>query len=334
MGAMYARAIEQHPKASLVAAVDLDKSRRDGLAELYPKVHLFESSALMLAEGTIDAAVVALPDFAHRDAAVACLNQGVHVLCEKPLAMTMEDARAIVDAAEASVGKLMVNFGNRHRPSFHLLRGEVASGRLGEIHSVLVKGHERVDKTLSLAWRDRTNPTWFLISHVVDLVGWLFSSRFQTVYGLGSDRRPEALTKVTGPNSVWYLGSLENGANVVMGSTWALPNGYPRRGDFAFEVIGTHGAIALDANEGGLRYFYEQAADIGWDFDLPNYAGVRTDWWHTSVSYFLDCVQRGVQPEPSGPDALETVTVLTAMTESLRTGQVVKVEDVRRVAIA
>jgi predicted dehydrogenase len=334
MGTMYARAIEQDPNASLGAAVDVDKSRRAGLAELFPQVRLFESTAAMLAEGGIEAAVVALPDFAHREAAVACLNQGVHVLCEKPLAMNVADARAIVDAAESSAGKLMVNFGNRHRPSFQLLRDEVANGRLGEIHSVFVKGHERVDKTLSLAWRDRTNPTWFLISHAVDLVAWLFSSRFQTVYGLGSDLRPEALTKVSGPNSVWYLGSLENGANVVLGSTWALPKGYPRRGDFVFEVIGTAGAITLDANESGLKYFYDQAADVGWDFDRPNYAGLRNDWWHTSVSYFLDCVRRGIQPEPSGQDAMETVTVLTAMTESLRTGQVINVEDVRRVAIA
>jgi glucose-fructose oxidoreductase len=119
-----------------------------------------------------------------------------------------------------------------------------------------------------------------------------------------------------------------------MGSTWALPRGYPRRGDFVFEVIGTEGAITLDANEGGLKYFYDQAADVGWDFDQPNYAGIRTDWWHTSVSYFLDCVRRGVQPEPSGPDAMETVTVLTAMTESLRTGQVINVEEFRSVASA
>jgi predicted dehydrogenase len=245
--------------------------------------------------------------------------------------MSIEDCDAISAAAERSSGMLMVNFGNRHRPAARILRDRVQRGDFGTTQILTVRGHEPATKTGTLSWRARTDPTWFLVSHLVDFTLWLTEERIISVFGVGASGHPEQLTDVPGMNSVSYLASLERGGHAILTSTWILPEGYPRRGDFSCNLIGTEGAADVVFNELGLRFFRDTAEEISWDWDTPDFRGFRSGWWFTSCEYFLDCVTRGVQPTPSARDATEVTAVLCAMQHSLHTGQAVTVESFRSV---
>jgi predicted dehydrogenase len=326
MGALYATAFDQLDGAALTAVVDLDVDRAQAVAAPYG-ADAFASVDALLAAGAADAVAVALPDFDHRATVVALLDGAVHVLCEKPLATTREDCQAIAAAAERSSASLMVNYGNRHRPAARMLRERLRGGELGAIQSIVFKGHEQWTKTMTLRWRDRTDPTWFLVSHVVDAVMWLTGERITSVFGQGATGAPAGLDGVTGANTVTYLAALEGGGHATLTSSWILPTGFSRGGDFAIEIIGTEGVARVDFAESGMRFFDERASEPGWDFDTPDFDGHLAGWWFTSARYFVDCVRTGVAPEPSALDGLRVSAVLAAMSASLVNGSVERVPD-------
>jgi predicted dehydrogenase len=328
MGALYARTFGESDRAELSAVVDLDRDRAASLAGQHGCAGVYTDIASLLAAGHIDAAAVALPDYAHRDITVGLLGAGVNVLCEKPLAVTLADCADIVAAASADP-VLMVNYGNRHRPEARVLRDLVQSGGLGEIQTVVMKGNEKLAKTRQLAWRDRTDPTWFLISHLVDFVCWVTGDRFTDVYGLQAVAPPQAgeqlLPAITGQS---YLGSLSNGAVVNLTASWILPSGAPAAGDMAIELIGTEGSARIDFMERPVVFHGARAEHLPWDFET-DYAGQARGWWFTSCAYFLDCVASGRRPEPDARCGAETSLVLMAMHESLAGGTRVSIDAYR-----
>ena len=333
MGRLYARAFHDSDVSELVSVVDIDTDRARVAASEFSEVTAYNSTAEMLAADNIDAAAVSLPDYAHRDTVVALLDAGVPVLCEKPLATTLEDCADIV-ASAAHSGMLMVNYGNRHRPEALALRDVVRSGSLGQLQSITMKGNEKLAKTRQLAWRDRTDPTWFLISHLVDFVSWLTGERFSDVCGLahgGQGATP--LSDEIGPLPLQtghtYIASLDSGTAVTLSANWALPAGAPAAGDMAIEIIGSKGYAKVDFMERPVVVYGERADHLGWDLARPDYSGRSRGWWITSCDYFLDCVANRRRPEPSAEDGAETSLVLLAMHDSLDSGVRVRLDPIR-----
>src|SRR4051794_27169281 len=129
-GTMFAQALAAHPAADAVAICDRDEATRErARATLGLEVHA-DHTAMLDATPDLDAVIVATPDFAHRDAAVDAAARGLHLLVEKPLASTVEDAVAIDDAVEAAGVRCMVGFENRWNPRFVAARRIVADGEL------------------------------------------------------------------------------------------------------------------------------------------------------------------------------------------------------------
>jgi myo-inositol 2-dehydrogenase / D-chiro-inositol 1-dehydrogenase len=327
MGASYAEAFAQLPGVTLSAVADFDRDRAAVLASAHG-ARAFASIEELIDAEAADAVALALPDFDHRAGAVACLDAGLDVLCEKPLATTREDCLAIVEAERRSSATLMVNYGNRHRPAARMLRERIRGGELGDVQVLAIKGHEQWTKTRTLRWRDRTDPTWFLVSHLVDMVLWLTGSRIVSVFGQGATGHPETLDGVTGPNSVSYLAELDNGAHATMSCSWILPAGFSRGGHFACEVIGTGGAAAVDFTESGIRFYdQEKTSEPAWDWDTRDFDEHLPGWWFTSTRYFVTCVRQRTAPEPSAVDGMRVSAVLSAMSQSLDSGRAEAVPD-------
>lgn len=120
--------------ASLYAVCDTDPTALEKACRRFPRAKAFADTESMLADGGVQAVVVATPHYSHADIAVACLEKGVHVLVEKPLAVTELQAQRIVDASERSrnaVAAVMLN--QRTNPLYRRARELVRSGELGEI---------------------------------------------------------------------------------------------------------------------------------------------------------------------------------------------------------
>jgi len=121
-------------RATLVGGVDVVEASRDDFAVTYD-APAFASFDDLLAEG-VDAVVVSTPNKYHEQYAVAALDAGVDVLCEKPLANTLESAERIAAAARDADAFCMVGFNNRFAPGAEVLRAYLDDGRLGDVTHV------------------------------------------------------------------------------------------------------------------------------------------------------------------------------------------------------
>ena len=117
----------------LAAVVDIDRDRAAELAVPHGAL-AYESVAAMLAEGDVDAAIVAVPNAAHEAAVVELADAGVHVLCQKPLAHTLESAQRIVDACQRNGVALQVGFNQRFWEPIRLAKRAIDEGVVGTVH--------------------------------------------------------------------------------------------------------------------------------------------------------------------------------------------------------
>jgi predicted dehydrogenase len=325
MGDLYAKAFSQYRDSQMVAVCDLNQELAGSLAKKYGIEKVYSSYDKMLADCPMEAVTVSTPDFVHRAPAVACLEAGKHVLCEKPMATTVEDCLAMVKAVDRSGKKLMINFGNRHRPVSFKVREQLASGQLGPIEHVYMRLNEKRTKTDTLAWADRTSPLWFLLSHVTDYLRWMVGAEIVEVYGVGYTGYLKKEKGLDTPDTMVFLVKFENGASATLEGSWVLPTSYPRVVDCRFDIIGEQGMVQIDLYEQGCHTFFETAADHPWDWGVPDFTGNVTGWWYNSCYYFVDCLEKGRRPKPDERDGLAVVEALVAMEQSYRQGTNVRV---------
>jgi predicted dehydrogenase len=322
MGTLYARAFAECGSAELVAICDVDLEKADALATVRGVPASYADCAEMLEHEQLDAATVATPDFHHREPVIACLEAGADVLCEKPLATTTADCDAICDAVRRSGRRLMVNFGNRHKRKVYALKERLDAGELGDVQNVFIHLREPIDKTRTLRWIGRTTATFFLLSHCTDTVMYLIGGMPERVYaraGYGV----LAARGIETPDSVVAVLSFEGGATVTMDANWIMPEGFAPRIDFPIELIGRKGAAYADLRSHDLMLYGEGARSVDYDFSSHDPLGRVGGWWFDSVGYFVECLERGVEPEPNAEDGARVTRVLLAIEESAQSGDVV-----------
>jgi len=317
MGRRYLDAFSSDPNGEIVAICELDEARREALAAAPGAPRLYRDLAQMVGEIEVDGVIVATPDFAHRDACLTALNSGLHVLCEKPLATSVEEALEIAKAARGADRSLMVNFGNRHRPSAQRLKQAIEEGAIGTPHYAFMCLNEKSLKTATLPWAAQTSPLWFLLSHVCDFLYWIFDDRVESVYAAKSTRAAASTT--TG------ILRFANGATATIESSWDMPAGYPRDIDLRINVHGTEGVVDLDiGDQGFILSSGPKTASIHWD--APGGAN-PADWWNRSCHAFTRRIASGEAASPDADDGLEVVMVLAGLQKSLDTGRAIRLAE-------
>jgi len=113
IGRHHIRGYQTHSAAEVVAIADLDKVRLDEIGTQYNVPKRYTSGEQMIEEGGLDVVSVATPNKFHQSLTVAALEAGCHVLCEKPMAMNADEARAMLAAAEKAGKRLMIDFSSR-----------------------------------------------------------------------------------------------------------------------------------------------------------------------------------------------------------------------------
>jgi predicted dehydrogenase len=168
MGANHFNAWTRTDGAHVVAVADADAVRLDEVLLGFPDVHRYADWTELLAREDLDAVCIAAPSSMHAEIALAALDAGLHVLIEKPIATTVEDALAIAERAE-QVGKIVtVGHVERFNPAAQKLKTLVADGRLGKLFRV----HATRVGPLPGRITD-TGVTLDLATHDVDLMSWV-----------------------------------------------------------------------------------------------------------------------------------------------------------------
>src|SRR2546430_8333799 len=132
-GGVHLGAFTKLANVEVVALAGLEEDRLQELGEKYHVPHIYRHYEELLARDDIDAVSIGVPNFLHAPVAVAALKRGMHVLCEKPLARTAEEGKAMVEAAIEADRVLQVVFNHRERGDVRVLKQYIDEGKLGDI---------------------------------------------------------------------------------------------------------------------------------------------------------------------------------------------------------
>jgi len=244
------------------------------------------------------------------------LAAGKHVLCEKPMALTVEDADAMLEAAAGAAGLLMIAQCIRFWPEYVYLKETVDEARLGRCLALeLRRQAERPTHSLNnwLANPDLSGGALLdLHIHDVDLAQHLFGKP-AAVTAQGTGRENGGIDRV---HALWHY---EDGPAVQILGYWDMPPGYGF--NMGFTAVFERGAIVWDLASGRpLTVFREEAEPE--EPELP----IGDTGFFGEIDYFLDCIERKERPERCPPEeSRDAVALALAEKESIVHGRTVPI---------
>ena len=316
----------------------------------------------LLEDPEIDLVDIGTPNHVHAEPAIAALRAGKHVACEKPLAGTLADARAMRDAArKARKARTFVWFNYRRCPAVAFAHRLVREGRLGQIRHVRATYlQDWGGPDTPLVWRFRkkyagSGAHGDLNAHLVDLARFLTGDEITEVHGalartFVKERPLPDAKKKKGRSDVddalLFLASFKRGA---VASFEASRVAAPHQNDCSIELDGERGSLRFDFEDMNLLHFHDASRgprEGGWTRIMCTSAGNHpyvANWWpdahllgyeHGFVNMMADVVRvlGGEEPEVPLADfaaAYETQRVLEAALIAAREGRRVRLSEVK-----
>ena len=294
----------------------------------------------MLKEEQLDIVHVLTPNDSHAEISIAALEAGNHVMCEKPMTKSAADARKMVEAAKRTGKKLTIGYNNRFRPDSLYLKKLCEAGKLGHIY--YAKAH---------AIRRRAVPTWGVFldeekqgggplidigTHALDLTLWMMDNYkpkvvLGTKYHELSQRENAANAwgpwdpkKFTVEDSAFGMIVMENGATVVLESSWAINS--LEVDEAKCSLSGSEAGadmkngLRINGEEFGRLYTKEIDLDAG---GVAFYDGKAENAADTEMQSWIEAVDKDLEPVVTPEQACVVSEILEAIYESARTGKAV-----------
>lgn len=321
-GIRHAQVYAESPLAELQAVVRRNEQKAREAAERFG-VRWYTDVEELLANESLDAVSITTRTHQHMEPAVLCANAGKHILLEKPMASTLEEADAIIGATDEAGVKLLINSTVRFDPRYATTYERIRRGDIGEPVTFSARRVGLLERALDSAdWNDLILGTGI---HEIDLVIWYSGSEVKHVYA-------EAETRYTADqgleDAVFSLLRFENGAIGCIENSWLLPPGSPRWIDSRMDVVGTKGSIHIDGYQ-GLEVVTSERFELPDILNWPVIRGEVGGNLREVITYFLRCVLEDTQPQPGGREGREALAVALALKQSCATGRPVMLADIR-----
>ncbi len=298
--------------SELVGLVSGDPEKAQALAARYALEHVwsYEQYGEMLASGAVDAIYLALPNDMHLAYAAPALEAGLHVLLEKPMAVSEGECRAIEDAAEAGGGRLMIAYRLHFEPATLEAIRIVRSGEIGDPRVFTSTFSQHV----AAANHRATNGFW--AGPVADMGPYPINAA-RNLFG-------------SEPTEVWAIGSMNPDMPFDFDDTVSVTMRFPGQRLAQFTVsygANTTGAYRMVGTAGDV--FAEPGFGFGTPIRLKVTRGETkseaefpaTDQFGGELRYFSDCILQGRDPEPDGEEGRLDVRVIAAIERALAEGK-------------
>lgn len=311
----YAHCLKNLPEARLVAVWDDNAKRGRAAAKQFETKFVADMDAFL--DAGLDGVVVTSENIKHRAMVERAAAAGQWILCEKPIAPAVADAKAIVQACKRAKVGLGTAFPCRYSPPLMEARGQIQSGSFGEIYAASCTNHGQfpggwfADDALAGggATMDHT-------VHVADVMRWILKKEFVSVYcELGNQLHK-------GQIATDDLGSLhlemEGGVQVSHLASWSRAKCFPTWGDVTIEFVGSEGVLYVDAFNQKLNVYNDALMKTEWAYwgSNPDLGLVRD---------FVQAVDARREPSVTGVDGLRATEVSVAAYQSAKTGRMVKI---------
>jgi predicted dehydrogenase len=319
-GEAYIQNLRAIPQVELLGVADEDPQRGWHFAQLHEAPFYQTYEELIAAKP--DGVIICSENNKHRPLVELAAAAGVNVLCEKPLATTLEDASAIVQACERAGVMLMTAFPMRFSAPLLEVKSRLDAGDFGDVYCFNATNQGEsprkyrqwfVDKTLAGggAIMDHT-------VHLVDIMRWYLGQEVVKVYAQS--------------NQIFHAGEFEvesGGLEMLtfadqtfatIDASWCRPDYWPTWGGLTFEMVTQRGAILVDAFRQNLNIYRHE-------WERANWAYWGSDSNQAMIEEFVAALIEARQPRVTGMDGYRAVEVALAAYESASSGQLVSLEN-------
>ncbi|MFD1848613.1 Gfo/Idh/MocA family protein [Oceanobacillus bengalensis] len=296
----YATYLLQHPEAELVGIWDAEKKRGKEMAQKFDTNFYLDLDEFLQTD--VEAVIVCSENVNHKEHVIKAARYRKHILCEKPIATEVEDAKAMIEACEKSEVILQVAYPVRFVPAIQQVKQMIESGQIGEVVAVNATNHGQmpggwfVEKELSGGGSATDH-----IVHIMDLLRWILKDEVKNVYAELDTRFYDIDVEDCGS----VLLELESGVIASIDPSWSRPATFPTWGDVTMKIVGTEGTIAVDAYKQYSLLYNDKDGRIQqkpWADDMDE--GLVND--------FIDCIKTRREPFITGTDGLRTLEVVKA----------------------
>lgn len=315
----------------LFGVYDVKESRSKEVAERFGFKHVASSLEQLLSMDELDAVSVCTWNNSHAEAVIAAAKAGKHILCEKPMAMTVAETEAMAKAVQDAGVTFMMGFVNRFRTESQIIKDFADQGKFGDIYYAKTGMIRR--RGTPLGWftdlsKSGGGPVIDLGVHAID-VTWYYMGKPRpisvsaTTYSKIGDYKTKGVTRWEAldtddlvfetEDSAAALIRFANGASMTVDVTWAI-NGADR--EIYSEIFGTKAGASLNP-------FMIYGEENGYLTDTkPKFTG--NFMFDNQIRHFVDCVKTGKQPIATLEDGIQIQKILNGIYDSAKLGKEVQ----------
>lgn len=319
MGKQHARIYNELDRVELVAVADVDEAATKNTARRY-KVAWYTDYRAMLDREKLDVVSIAVPTCLHHQVAFDVINRGVHLLVEKPIAGTAEEAQEIIDQAAERGVKLTIGHVERFNPAILELKRRLDKGELGRIFQI----HARRLGPFPERVRD-VGVVIDLATHDLDVMRYLTGSEVVRVYA-----ETEQEIHTDHEDLLSGLVKFADGTIGVLNINWLTPTKIRE-----LSVTGERGMFLADYLTQDLYYYENSYKDGGWEM-LGILRGVgegnmirlrieKKEPLRAELESFVEAIIDDREPLVTGSDGLKTLTLAQWMVRSGQTNEAIRI---------
>jgi len=320
IGSERAKCFQRLPGIELRAVADSNHDHLSAFANEYdiPDYHIDWHE--LISHDDISVVHIAAPNYLHAEMAVAAARAGKHIICEKPLCLSLEEADLMIDTCHRQGVKLCYCEHLCFAPKFVLAKQSADAGHIGEMYSVMVI--EKLGGPTSARTWDKAQVGGGALMdtacHAIEVCRWVMDKQpVRSVYAQLNTHLPD--NKPGLEDDVIIIMEFEQGKTALVESGWVLGESIQSRA----EILGTEGVIHADLVGGiGLQCFTEKG--IGrrneeWPFS--SYGWIWERGYPQEIAHFIECIREDLEPSESGEDGRAILEIILAAYHSAGTGQ-------------
>lgn len=311
----YLKELLAHPGVEIIGIADEDKSRVQKHLDEHQLTYYADYRELLQMD--CDAVVIGSEYVHHAKLTIEAAQKGKHIMCEKPLGLSIEEMRRMIAVCHENDVQLMTAFPSRYFTAMIEAKDAIDRGDIGEV--LAMKGTNRgkipgqwfVDRSLSGggAIMDHT-------VHIMDLMNWMLGVPVQEVYAEAGTLFYDLDVEDAGMVHVKF----NNGINAVIDTSWSRTKSFPASFDVTLEIIGTKGSISVNALAQYNEVYSDDVMKVqwsGWGDEMDQYL----------VHAFVDTLLAGRDVPITGEDGLKATAVALAAYESLERDSPVRLDE-------
>ena len=301
----------------VVAITGQTKTNIEKLQRKFKIPHGYTDYKKMLAEHELDAVNITTPTFTHSSISIDSLKSGCHVLCEKPLSMTLDEADRMIEAEKKSGKILMPGFSLRFYKEFANMKQLIDSGKIGNIRAAWFRRGINMPEQKWYSEKDKSSGvTCELAIHAIDWLRWIIDSPVVQVSAELTTNK--ACQKID--DNIWITLKFKNNAIGIAGASYCFP--FLKRD---IGVVGDKMAITVERSKVVLEKFGHHSFGqmllrfVQYNLIIPYWLYYNP--FEKELRHFISCVRQEALPEITSEDGRINLAIALAAIKSAKTGE-------------